>query len=380
MKQIVESLIQKYPNNFQKIIKLKYPEIFKKLNELGGEKISENIYRYFNPDFNNKCKECGKDVKFESFNKGYRLFCSNKCQVKSSYTKQLIKQSFLNKYGVENISQLDSIKDKKEKTFLDRYGIKCPFNSEEVKQKARDGCKKYNPCKIQKWTKVIKNNFVNECLNGGRLGKDIIPLFNYDTFTSVKDRNLQFKCKKCDYMFKSHLMWGIIPQCKRCNGLSKYEDELIEYVKTLGNFEICKNIFNIIPYGELDIYLPQLKIAIEFNGIYWHSIYKKKKNYHLIKTKKCETLGIKLIHIFEDKWLNDMENIKTIIKNIIQNDITIENIIIENECGKTMIDRNYYNKLFIPSNYDLITETEPILNIVGNLQYYDCGELEIRKK
>ncbi|MBT9159491.1 MAG: hypothetical protein DDT26_00750 [Dehalococcoidia bacterium] len=53
---------------------------------------------------------------------------------------------------------------------------------------------------------------------------------------------------------------------------------------------------------DLDIYSPKHKLAVEYNGTYWHSDRFKHKNHHLNKTKVCEAAGVKLIHVFE--WQN----------------------------------------------------------------------------
>jgi hypothetical protein len=70
-------------------------------------------------------------------------------------------------------------------------------------------------------------------------------------------------------------------------------------------------ILNSREFGfELDMFSPEHNIAIEYNGLLWHSeVFGGKDNkYHLNKTKECERKGIHLIHIFEDEWL-DMESI-----------------------------------------------------------------------
>ena len=68
---------------------------------------------------------------------------------------------------------------------------------------------------------------------------------------------------------------------------------------------------------ELDFYLPDLKIAIELDGLYWHSIRFKNRDYHLNKTELCERLGIQLIHIFEDEWTYKREIVLSRIKGLI---------------------------------------------------------------
>ena len=79
--------------------------------------------------------------------------------------------------------------------------------------------------------------------------------------------------------------------------------------------KIITNSRSIIPPLELDFYLPDFNLAIEFNGIYWHSESKRiDKNYHLDKTLKCQSKGIQLIHIFENEWINKQEIVKSILR------------------------------------------------------------------
>ena len=69
---------------------------------------------------------------------------------------------------------------------------------------------------------------------------------------------------------------------------------------------------------ELDIYIPGKKLAIEFDGLYWHSEKcGKGRYYHLNKTLACERRGVRLIHVFEDEWLEKRELVKDRIRTII---------------------------------------------------------------
>lgn len=113
---------------------------------------------------------------------------------------------------------------------------------------------------------------------------------------------------------KQHRLDSFYP--KGFNYTSKPEIDISEYIKSLGvEVEMCnKKLIN--PY-ELDIYLPEHNIAIEYNGLYWHSERsgKKLKDYHLHKLELCEKKGIHLIQIFEDEWLNKKEIIKSRISS-----------------------------------------------------------------
>lgn len=72
---------------------------------------------------------------------------------------------------------------------------------------------------------------------------------------------------------------------------------------------------------ELDIYIPEIKTAIEFNGTYWHKYPTKDKNYHQNKTLQCLKGGIRLIHIFEYEWEDDTsrKKIESLINSLTGN-------------------------------------------------------------
>tara|TARA_R110000851_G_scaffold104230_2_gene221760 strand:- start:2611 stop:4230 length:1620 start_codon:yes stop_codon:yes gene_type:complete len=105
--------------------------------------------------------------------------------------------------------------------------------------------------------------------------------------------------------------------CKECYiGTSKYENELKDFINSL-DIKFDKNNRQIIKPFELDIYIPSKNIAIEFNGLYWHSEVYKSNEYHVNKTRLCEDNGIQLIHIFEDEWTNKKDIVKSRLKNIL---------------------------------------------------------------
>ncbi len=104
-------------------------------------------------------------------------------------------------------------------------------------------------------------------------------------------------------------------------GLSTYnytstgQSEIEEFIQSLGFETRIRRKDHV----ELDIFIPERNIAIEYNGLYWHAEKSsgKPKDYHLAKTEYCESIGIHLIHIFEDEWANKPEIIKSRIRNIL---------------------------------------------------------------
>jgi len=114
-----------------------------------------------------------------------------------------------------------------------------------------------------------------------------------------------------------HLSGYGCPSCKSFK--SKAENEIINYIKSLGVSNIIQTDRKLIYPKEIDIYLPDHKFAIEYNGMFWHSFDRKEtkeeKYRHYNKTKSCIENGVFLFHIFEQNWILNKNIIKSIIKS-----------------------------------------------------------------
>ena len=98
----------------------------------------------------------------------------------------------------------------------------------------------------------------------------------------------------------------------------------------------------------MDVYLPELKIAFEFNGLYWHNELNKENNYHLNKTELCEQNGIQLIHIYEDDWIYKQDIVKSMISNKLGK---TSNKIFARKCEIKEISDNNLVRLFLDENH-----------------------------
>ena len=108
--------------------------------------------------------------------------------------------------------------------------------------------------------------------------------------------------------------------CPKCGiHLSKGEEEIYDMVVSiLGENNVVRNDREVLEGKELDIYIPSKNLAIEFNGLIWHSDYGirgKDKYYHLNKTEECKKRGIRLIQIFEDEYDEHKEIVLNKIKH-----------------------------------------------------------------
>lgn len=105
------------------------------------------------------------------------------------------------------------------------------------------------------------------------------------------------------------------PVCARKSSIP--ENELAEFIESIYSGTILRNDRTLINPWELDIYLPDLNIAIEFNGLYWHNEFNKGKTYHKDKLEKCNSKGVRLIQVFEDEWVQKRDIVKSKITNIL---------------------------------------------------------------
>lgn len=108
--------------------------------------------------------------------------------------------------------------------------------------------------------------------------------------------------------------------CPRCN-INKIENEIVLYLRSL-NIVVEQSNRSLIRSKngtpmELDIYLPELCLAIEVDGVLWHSErYGKNQQYHIYKTTECEKQGIQLLHIFDDEYNLHKETIQAKLAHI----------------------------------------------------------------
>lgn len=149
--------------------------------------------------------------------------------------------------------------------------------------------------------------------------------------------------------------------CPKCNHIiSKAEMEIVDFIKGKHKIEVITNNRNILTgHKELDIYIPSLKIAFEYDGMIWHSDrFRIDSNYHLNKTEECLKQWIKLYHVFEYEWINKREIVKRKIEQILgfvndENNILNECNIMEinEEIAKDFNEKNNLQGHFASSLY-----------------------------
>ena len=143
-------------------------------------------------------------------------------------------------------------------------------------------------------------------------------LTTHKEYTSRQQQYLRFQCRKCKKINRKTLQaFERGSACEKCNpvGTSQGERELAEWLIKKG-FTVKRSDRTIIGPKEIDIAIHNKKIAIEFDGLYWHSELSPKgadRHYHREKTRACLESGWSLIHIFSDDWSNKKDIVKSML-------------------------------------------------------------------
>jgi hypothetical protein len=196
------------------------------------------------------------------------------------YQKQ--RDTNITRYGVGNASQIPEAKIKRKQTIAARFGKDPLYQYEEWRLKWYDG--------------VIS-----------RLADFVTPLFSREDWRGVTRQYYEWKCRSCDHVFVDNCNNGRIPKCGVCypKTTSVGQNQLYEFISNLLPHDvILQNDRSLLQNFELDILIPEKKIAIEYNGLYWHSEKFRDSKYHINKLEECQKQGVTLIQIFEDTWLN----------------------------------------------------------------------------
>lgn len=241
-------------------------------------------------------------------------------------------------YDDANASNIAIVTNQMSETYFARTGFKNPQKNPAVKLKSIQTCQtKYgtnngNQIHFSKETYEFLTNpelFEQELI--------ALPLSEICTKYNV--------IRSTIYKYHNNYGLNLIDPYK-----SDYERELSSFLHSL-NIQHTENVRKLLKGQEIDIYIPDYNLAIEFDGLYWHSeegsLGKCNKNYHLNKTKLCIDQGIHLIHIFEDEWISSRNVCKSIIKGYVNKQ---DNIIPARKC-KVEEMQNKELKIFLNENH-----------------------------
>ena len=360
--------------------------------------VSERLYCYKNQLTSIPvCPVCGKPRRFRKLSIGYFATCGDKTckstliaksnsesyrdwdaiqkKMRDTYSKNHngykhnmqdpeAKAKYYEKYALKHNGEKCGVcsqkaKENREKTFKTRGGLRNVLISGMVaKFGSISNCTKLNNVKRAQYKKEkdleeIKRRLIE---------------MNY-TFLYEEDNHIvRIKCNRCgsefsisrqgiNYRYRDN-SYNFCYKCdfKEMSFRSHFEIEIADEIRKICNDEMIFNNQSMFKC-ECDIILPSHKLAIEANGLYWHTEEYKSPTSHIDKKKKVENYGYNLIQIWEDDWRN--ENKRNIIISRIKNKLGLSkkiyarNCIVKNVSGKDskkFLNENHLQG-FIPSTY-----------------------------
>ena len=280
--------------------------------------IKQRMWHILNENFEIIKCECGNAVQWNIKNNTYRRFCSSKCAHNNESVKNKTMLTNIERFGEKTYLKTDEAKQKYADAMIEKFGVDNPFKSKEFQENIRALVKeKYGVESTSQldWVKdkITRTHRLRYCRDRSsqiHLSAEICELKNdrkylgelYESGKSILD-------------ISKLLGIGYTQLCVKFNQLgieireSSGQTEIYEYIKELYKGEI---IFNAKGYldgkKEIDIFLPELGIGFEYDGIYWHSEKSsKKKSYHYNKDIEAQLKNIKLFHIIDLEWRNKKE-------------------------------------------------------------------------
>jgi len=335
--------------------KLTYEYVKKQIEDEGYTLLSDS-YKGAHVKLLIKCPEGHEyEVRFSNFKKGTRCpYCAGLKKLTYEYVKKQIEKEgytlLSNSYkNVDNKLLLKCLEGHEYKISYYNFkkGQRCPICAINRKKLTYEHVKKQIESKgYTLLSDTYKNNYTKikiQCSEGHKYKvtynkfqqgtrcpicaniknglkkrllyeyvKEYIESFGY-TLLSDSYKNVNTKIKvQCPEGHKYKVTYSSFKQGTRCPycaaelGSSKGEKEVVNFVRAQG-IDIIENdrsqIINPLTNKnlELDIWIPSLNKAIEYNGLYWHS-FKDVIKHDKIKKEQCEKLGIDLLIIQEDNW------------------------------------------------------------------------------
>jgi hypothetical protein len=387
--EIIDNITSGSPNRLRDSYFIKnhsdvYSEIINYTKDISDIKFSFKVWHWVNQIPNYITCYCGNRVSSKmNWHDGYKEFCSNKCSANSESTKNKLKETlserygvdhysktneyvekvkntclqkwgvdnfsktdeylkkskrtYLSKWGVDNFTKTEEYLEKSKKTFLERWGVEYPTQSEDIRNRIRQtNQKKYGHSHIFGSNEYRIDNFkISNHLNYISYEKGV-NIFKCDC-----EQNHTFEISTDDYYGRIKSGNKLCTICYPISDSSSIKEKmLLDYIRDIYQVDI---ITNYRDKYEIDIYLPHLKLGFEFNGLYWHSDKFKDKNYHLNKTNYFKERGIRIIHIWEDDWVYKADIIKSQIMNWIG---LTKNKIFARSCHVKEINnnKNFLNK------------------------------------
>jgi hypothetical protein len=390
--EIIENLTGGVPNRMrEKYFITNNPELYNQIIEftknISDIRFPHRVWHWVNGESDYIRCLCGRRVSQKmNWKNGYKKWCSNKCSSNSRQTAEKrmktvlekwgvdhysktdeyvekVKETSMKKWGVSNYSKTQLFLEKAKKTSLEKWGVTSFTKTDEYLEKSKTTSLKNWGFESPMQSKIIKDKI--KSINREKIGVSHIfqshvyrklnfkiandPQYldfidGYNIFSCMTGHT--FKIKTDDYYGRKYLNKDLCTVCNPISSpISMCEKTLLSYICSVYDGPVVKNYR--VGRLEIDIYLPDLELGIEFNGVWWHSEKYRDSNYHINKTNYFNQRGIRIIHIWEDDW----ESKRVVIQSRIKNWLGLSGIkIFARLCSISIVDSKLANQ-FLNENH-----------------------------
>lgn len=216
------------------------------------------------------------------------------------------------------------------------------------------------------------------------------------TFIEVANRQKTIQpkyCIKCGSLLPLSAFENRSLECAKCKTVNAYalDSEYAQYglnglPRSNKEYQLIQFVHDLIPnetieYNkrypldnkyELDIYIPNRKLAFEFNGQFYHcdAFQRITPSYHQDKTNACLEKGIRLIHVFEWEWDHNKERVQQLIKDALNIDCAVVGA---RQTKVQPIDSQTYNQFVNKYHFDHSVSASIRLGLFYNDQLIAVG-------
>ena len=313
------------------------------------------------------------------------------CSLCNSEINQKRIETWKIKYSTDNPLKSDAVRAKIQKTMHDRYGNSSFGGSHQHKSAMRDIFRKkvasgefYN--ELMRSLRTKRKNFFEKCSE--KLNDKKIEILSSKEEFSEGIFPLKFRCTRCGTEFHADTTNPQKIYCRKCfsERTSNGEREIAEFIRSIYHGNIIEHDRAVLNGKELDIFIPEKHVAIEYDGLYWHSELFVDKNYHIDKTEACISNGIRLIHVFESEWIEKQNIIKSIIasslgiyeKKIYARKCSVEHITAE-EYAAFLDDNHVQGRIASSVRYGLFCGSDLVAVIGFGKSRFRKGEIELHR-
>lgn len=288
-------------------------------------------YGTVTPLLNDKCKEKTKKTCRQKFNNdSFAGSEQYKRRIKSPFSKeevqQKIKETKTKRYGKSYSKKIFELhRQKIQNLNIEKYGVPYLLMNKQIYLKTNEKMKqKYGVDNYLSTQQFQKIKYMRTWKRIQSWNDFVIPLFDFEDYDG-KDIQYKWQCVRCKGQFHSKIYTtGLgkdrsVPRCQNCFPLHKQsfaEKQLFDFIVSNYDGEVLKNDKSLISPYQIDIYIPEKKLAIQFDGFYWHNTFHKDKDYHLMKTTLCERNNIRMIHVFQHQWQTKKDLVKSYLKSV----------------------------------------------------------------